>query len=206
MEAINSWVQINETLVYAILFGYCAFKSGALPLFAGILVQTGALSLGPVVMAAFLGGYLGDEARFALARRYGEALMARWPRTRRWLETGKQLMARYGAAYIFLYRYPKGMRTIGALPVGLGAMPWLRFTTLNAASAALWTAILVSVGYAFGASITRAVESHWGWASVALLAAFVLAAWIAIRRLTRNAPMPGRPTQGREITPTRREA
>ena len=34
----------------------------------------------------------------------------------------QRLMARYGALYIFLYRYPKGMRTIGALPLDLGDM------------------------------------------------------------------------------------
>lgn len=190
MDAINQWVQINATLVYVLLFGYCALKSGALPLFAGVLVHTGSLSLWPVVVASFLGAYLGDELRFAVARRYGHQFLGRWARTRRWLATGERLMDRYGSAYIFLYRYPKGMRTIGALPVGLSAMPWARFTILNGMSAALWTGILVTVGYAFGASITQAVESNWGWVTVVLLILFMGVAGLAIRSLTRAAKMP----------------
>ena len=194
METINQWVQVNATLVYVLLFGYCALKSGSLPLFAGVLIHSGGLALWPVVAASFLGAYLGDELRFALARRYGATLMNRWARTRRWLAIGERLMERHGAAYIFLYRYPKGMRTIGALPVGLSPMIWPRFTMLNAASAALWAGLLVSVGYGFGASITQMIEGNWGWVSVVLLALFLVAGFLAIRRLaisTLAADVPG---------------
>ena len=60
------------------------------------------------------------------------------------------MIEKYGTAYIFLYRYPKGMRTIGALPVGLTNISWLKFTLLNGASALLWTGLLVGAGYSFG--------------------------------------------------------
>lgn len=186
MEAINYWVQVNATLVYILLFGYCALKSGALPLFAGIAVQTAGLSFWPVFLAAFLGGYLGDEVRFAMARRYGDAVFARWPKGRRWADRGRHLLNRYGAAYIFLYRYPKGMRTIGALPVGMSAMPWVHFTVLNAASALLWAGLLVGVGYGFGAGIAPLIDGHWGWVSIGLLVAFLLAGWMAWRRLAQT--------------------
>ena len=96
-------------------------------------------------------------------------------------------MARYGALYIFLYRYPKGMRTIGALPVGLGDITWRRFTVLNAASAALWTSLMIGAGYLFGASIERAVADNWGTASIAILAGFVILTLIAWRHINRQA-------------------
>ncbi len=101
------------------------------------------------------------------------------------MESGQRLMVRYGGAYIFLYRYPKGMRTIGALPIGLGQMDWPKFTVLNGASAALWTGTLVGVGYLFGAQVERAVEAGWGAASVALLVAFAVVVTIAWWRLDR---------------------
>ena len=190
METVLDLVRDFGPAVYALLFAYCALKSGALPLLAGYAAQAGALELAPVVAASFAGGYLGDEARFALARRYGDGLFRGRPRLRRALEGGKALMARYGTAYIFLYRYPKGMRTIGALPVGLGDLPWRRFTLLNAASAGLWAALLVGAGYLFGAQLERAVEQGWGAASVALLALFLIAgvvAWIRVNRIAGPA-------------------
>lgn len=174
-------------LIYLLLFAYCALKSGVLPLFAGYAAQIGAVDLLPVVAVTFAGGYLGDEARFFIARRYGAAFLSRWQSTRRGMERARRLMAHYGTSYIFLYRYPKGMRTIGALPLGLSPMPWPRFTLCNAASAALWTGIMIGAGHLFGAAIEQAVVKNWGAVSVALLAAFLVLGMVAWRRINRLA-------------------
>lgn len=183
MEQLLNWIEINQSLVYVLLFGYCALKSGALPLLAGVLVQQGALDLAPVVVASFLGGYLGDEIRFAVARRYGGGLFASKPKWRAYVDRATMAMERYGPAYIFLYRYPKGMRTIGALPVGLSQMSWASFTILNALSAALWCGILVGLGVLLGEQVSQAVESWWGVGSVALLVAFIATSAIVLRRI-----------------------
>jgi membrane protein DedA with SNARE-associated domain len=55
--------------IYGVLFIYRAMKSGSLPLFSGYAAQAGILELVPVVAATFAGGYLGDEASFAVAKR-----------------------------------------------------------------------------------------------------------------------------------------
>jgi len=175
--------------IYLFLFAYCALKSGALPLFAGYAAQANVLELVPVAAATFAGGYLGDELRFAIARRYGDAWSGKWPRLRKAISTAKALVARYGWAYVFLYRYPKGMRTIGALPMGLGSISWPVFTSLNAASALLWTSILVGIGFAFGAQVERAVTDGWGFASILLLAVMVLGILYASWRVNRVKPI-----------------
>ena len=144
------------------------------------------MDVGLVAVAVFAGGYLGDEARFFAVRRYGAGAIASRPRLARALETAKKLLDRYGVAYIFLYRYPKGMRTIGALPVALTDIAWSRFTALNAASALLWMTILVGLGYLFGETIKYTVSENWGMFSVALLGAFLLLSYIAWRRVMRS--------------------
>lgn len=186
LEQLLDLISSYGPLVYVLLFGYCALKSGALPLFAGFAAQTGALEVGPVAAATFMGGYLGDELRFGLVRRYGLPDLSHRPRLQRAFTTATSLVTRYGALYVFMYRYPKGMRTIGALPMGLGPMPWPSFTVLNAASAALWTGVLVGAGYVFGAQVQTAVEGGWGLVSVALLAAMVLVIGLAWWRLSRT--------------------
>ena len=143
MQTVLALIDDYGTAVYAILFLYCALKSGALPLFGGYAAQQGVLDPVAVGAAALAGGYLGDELRFALARRYGMAWTAGRPRLARWMARARRLLERYGTAYLFLYRYPKGMRTVGALPVGMTDMRWRRFTALNAASALLWATLLV---------------------------------------------------------------
>lgn len=116
------------------------------------------------------------------------------PRLALWLGKAKLLLEHYGTAYIFLYRYPKGMRTIGAFPVGLTDMRWLRFIALNSASALLWVVILVGAGDAFGGAIDEVVSNNWGVSSIPMLAIFValtLIAWHRVSRLSqlkRDAP------------------
>ena len=188
METVLALVRDYGTAVYLLLFAYCALKSGSLPLFAGYAAQTGALDVTTVAAATFAGGYLGDEARFAVARRYGYRLSTGRPRIARLIARGTDLLDRHGLFYLFLYRYPKGMRTIGALPVGLTTMRWQSFTALNAASAALWTGLLVGAGFVFGQTLDQAVASNWAAASVLLLLAFAgLTGWLWWRA-SRRAP------------------
>ena len=76
MDTILSLINDYGVLVYALLFGYCALKSGALPLLGGVAAQAGALDLSLVAVATFLGGYIGDEVRFAVSRRYGTGFLS----------------------------------------------------------------------------------------------------------------------------------
>ncbi len=183
MDTILNIIRDYGLLSYVILFLYCGLKSGSLPLFAGVAANLGALDLHMVAISVFLGGYLGDELRFYLGHKYGVANLAKNQRYQDALSIAKRVLDRYGISYIFLYRYPKGMRTIGALPVTLTDMPWPVFTSLNAASAIVWTAVLVGLGYAFGAALEQFVGAYWGLASVALLGLFMLLSYAAWRRI-----------------------
>ena len=183
MEQILALIAEYGTQIYWLLFAYCALKSGSLPLFAGFAAQQQALQIEWVVAAVLAGGYLGDELRFWATRIYGEGWMFGRPRLSRWFNKARLLMDHYGPLYIFLYRYPKGMRTIGALPVGLSDMPWTRFTVLNFASALTWTNIMVGVGFIFGAAIMSAIESGWGALSVLLLIGFLWLSYRAFKRI-----------------------
>ena len=187
MESLLTLIGEYGTAVYIILFLYCALKSGALPLFGGYAAQQGVLDPVLVSVAALAGGYLGDELRFGVARRYGTAWVTGRPRLASWMERCERLLERYGVAYMFLYRYPKGMRTIGALPVGMTDISWRRFTLLNAASAIVWAILLVGVGYVFGEAIETVVAKGWGLASVILLVFSVALIWQGFRRQALNS-------------------
>ncbi|MFT6267913.1 MAG: membrane protein DedA with SNARE-associated domain [Alphaproteobacteria bacterium] len=189
METILNIVSDYGLLSYAILFLYCALKSGSLPLFAGIAAHLGALDVALVATAVFLGGYLGDELRFYLGRKYGVENLSSNLRYQKSVHTAKLLLDRFGKAYIFLYRYPKGMRTIGALPVALTDMSWPVFTALNFASAVTWTCALVGTGFLFGSALDHVIGDNWGLFSVALLGVFLLmtyAAWKHVNALAQE--------------------
>jgi membrane protein DedA with SNARE-associated domain len=183
METVLNIIRDYGTLTYAILFLYCALKSGSLPLFAGIAAHLGALNIGLVATVVFLGGYLGDELRFFLGRRYGVENLSSRAGYQKSVRTAKLLLDRFGKAYIFLYRYPKGMRTIGALPVALTEMPWHVFTALNFASAITWTLVMVGLGYVSGVALDEIIGDNWGVFSIALLSLFFLLTYLAWRQV-----------------------
>ena len=187
MDLVPGLVRDYGVTTYLLLLMYTALKSGALPLLAGYAAQAGALDVWLVAGITFLGGYGGDEARFWLTRRFGSRLFDGRPRLLTMVQASRAVLDRYGVAYIFLYRYPKGMRTVGALPVGLTDMPWRRFTVFNAASAGLWTTLLVGAGFVFGATIEKAVAEGWGAWSALLLIPFLGAAYLAWRRVKELA-------------------
>lgn len=122
--------------IYARLFGYCALKSGYLPLFAGYLAAIGDLDLRWTWLSVFAGGCVGDEIRFWIARRLGPKLHT-CPRLVRPLSLATRLFAKHGAWYCFAYRYAKGLQTVGSLPIGLAGWRWRRFAPVNLASAAI---------------------------------------------------------------------
>lgn len=107
MDGLSDLVREYGTWIYILLFAYCMLKSGSLPLFAGYAAQTQALDLSLVLALTFAGGYLGDEARFFIARRYGDAWLTRWPFAEKAYAAAKILVAKYGWAYIFLTDIPR---------------------------------------------------------------------------------------------------
>lgn len=185
METILSIIRDYGLLSYIILFLYCALKSGSLPLFAGIAAHFDALNVILVALAAFSGGYLGDELRFYVGRKYGVEKLSSRPWYQRALKNAKLLLDQHGRTYIFLYRYPKGMRTIGSLPVAMTKMTWSEFTVLNSASAVTWTFALVGTGYVFGSALEHTIGDNWGLFSVSLLVVFLLMTYLAWRRVSK---------------------
>lgn len=77
-------------------------------------------------------------------------------------------------------------------------MNWRRFTLLNASSAALWTGVMVGMGYVFGAQIEQFVIESWTMFSVSLLAVFALSVYFIYRRdwLRTDTESQNRPTKG----------
>ena len=98
--------------------------------------STGLLEIGRSGCRGSWRRFVADDFRFALARRYGiEA--ARWPKFYRALEHTRTLDGPPWLAYLFVYRYVLGLRSIGALPVGLSDIKPLKFRWVSGLGAHL---------------------------------------------------------------------
>lgn len=162
MEAALDFVTRWEAWVYPALAVYVAIKSGLLPIFAAALASAGALDIGLVLLALFGGTVLGEEAKFRIGR-WLVPRMASRPRFVPVLARLREMAAKWGPAWTLLYRWPKGGRTLGAVPLGAAGWPWLRFALFNLAGAAIWSVSMAGIGWIGGATILGAIE-QWGGA------------------------------------------
>ncbi|KXJ51342.1 MAG: hypothetical protein AXW12_17200, partial [Thalassospira sp. Nap_22] len=160
-ETINLWIQDHQDLVYILIFTYCVSKSSILPVFAGMLVAAESLMIVPAVTSMIAGGLVGDVLRFGLARKYGDAIVRKLPKSLSdWMGKTLRLFEHYGVAYILLCRYPHGVRSFGVFPAGMSSMSFIRFLSLSIASVLLWVGFYYGLGHSLGAGMSELVEQN----------------------------------------------
>jgi membrane protein DedA with SNARE-associated domain len=98
---------------------------------------------------------------------------------RRAVAKGDAFFARHGAKTVFLGRWVPGVRVVGAVLAGAGAMPWRRFLLYNATGALAWSSTVATVAATFG------VAGAATWMAVTFGAALLAGAIAALRQRRR---------------------
>lgn len=176
-------VRQHGEVVYAFIFAYAASHALLMALFAGYAAQLGVLDLKMTLIYCFAGSFAGDVFRFWLARRYGEWLLARWPRISAHATTVKRLVDRHALWLPLIHRFPYGIRGLGAFAYGLSKMSWGLFLILNLIGAAVWAVSMVLAGYAFGKVSDKVLGDTVSGLSLAMLVVFLAASWLLSRKL-----------------------
>lgn len=176
-------VRQHGEVVYAFIFAYAASHAMLMALFAGYAAQLGVLDLKMTIIHCFAGSFAGDVFRFWLARRYGERLLARWPRISAHTTTVKRLVDRHALWLPLIHRFPYGIRGIGAFAYGLSKMSWGLFLILNLIGAAVWAVSMVLAGYAFGKVSDKVLGDTVSGLSLAMLVVFLAGSWLLSRKL-----------------------
>lgn len=144
-------------------YGYLAVFLGSIAegesvlLVAGYAAHQGYLDFWGVAALACLGGALGDQTFFLLGRRYGQALLDRFPGLARHASRVDQLIVRYRAGVIVLVRFLYGLRMAGPVIIGMGDTPVRTFVGLNLLGASLWALLVAGLGYGLGGALEAAL-------------------------------------------------
>jgi membrane protein DedA with SNARE-associated domain len=162
------------------------FVEGETPIiFAAFLAAQGAIDPLLLLGSAWLGSFSGDQCYFWLGRRFGPALLDRFPRWRHGAGKALRWLERYDAGFILSFRFIYGVRNVSSFAMGLSAIRWERFLWLNFTAAGLWAASFVAVGYFLG----HACRALLGDLSEVMLGVFALilgAIWLVHRRQRRR--------------------
>ncbi len=142
-------------------YGYPAALVGALfegetvLVIAGLFAHRGILAFPLLVALGAIGGALGDIAYFTLGRKYGAALLERYPKFGPAAKKAEALIARHPELAVFGIRFLYGLRTVGPAVIGASAIRWPRFLLLNALGALTWSTCWVGTGYVLGEAAQR---------------------------------------------------
>jgi membrane protein DedA with SNARE-associated domain len=129
------------------------FEGETVLLMAGFAAHRGYLRLEWVIAAAFAGSLAGDQVIFHLGRRWGVPFLERRPRWKARAERVHALMERWRDAYIVVFRFLYGLRTVSPFVLGTSRVSSPRFLALNAVGAALWATVLALAGYLLGGAM-----------------------------------------------------
>ena len=139
----------------------------------------------PVVIAiAALASFLGDQLYFWVGRRYGAALLVRYPSLQPRAARVKGLLDRHHLPLILSIRFLYGLRIAGPIALGMSSVSWLQFLLLNGLAALLWALIIASLGYGTGHALVhllKAVDADELW-GLSLMLVLGLVWWLLGRR------------------------
>ena len=151
----------------------------------GILAANGDMILPLVVLAAWLGGVLGDNATYWLGRALGARARRRFFRSDKalrrlaWAETQLELR---GGPIILAARFVPGGRTATMFSAGSLEMPFRRFLPADALAAGVWALYATGLGYLGGETFRHSV---WKPLLVAFAVALLVTALGEVYRRTR---------------------
>jgi membrane protein DedA with SNARE-associated domain len=163
---------------YTITFLGALIEGETVMILAGLAAHRGYLHLPLLAGLAALGSFMGDQMYFFIGRRFGNRLVARFPRLEPGVRHADALLLRYAGAAVIAVRFLYGLRVLGPIAMGMTRLKWRTFLVFNALGAILWSMCWLVVGYLLGELAglllgdLRRIE-HWlfaGFAAAALAA------------------------------------
>jgi membrane protein DedA with SNARE-associated domain len=200
MDFLHNSLQLIEhyMLVYgywAVFFGVMLENAGVpvpgetILLVAGYFASTGEFNIALVMIIAASGAVVGDNIGFAIGHHYGRGFLLRVGRffflTPKRLEHMESYFERHGNKTILVARFITGLRVFAALLAGASRkMPWRVFVLYNMAGAVLWSVVITTLGYLFGASLPILVKWVGRSGTILLIAAIVIG--VVVWRVRRH--------------------
>jgi membrane protein DedA with SNARE-associated domain len=193
---VQELIRTYGDLTYGLVFLWTLIEGETIVLLTGIAARQGMLSLPALIACAWTGTFLCDQIGFALGRRCGHRVIARWPRLRAGVERALALLERHSTGFIFAFRFIYGVRNVSSLAMGMSQLSWTRFAVLNFLAAGLWAVSFAGVGYLAGPALIGIAEwlvAAFGLGMCLLFLLVLAVALVAQRQRNARARRAGLP-------------
>lgn len=134
-----------------------------------------------LVVAAITGAVVGDGISFWLGQHYRQKILRSWPLTRypQFISRSESLIAKYGAASVFLARFTAVVRAFVPLVAGILRMSPRHFYTANILSAFAWAPAHVFPGV-LAAMALRLTSASAEQRNIIVIAGLIVAVLIVV--------------------------
>jgi membrane protein DedA with SNARE-associated domain len=180
-------IRQNGDAIYSMMFAFATSHSLLLALFGGYVASSGALALGPLIAACWIGSFVGDVVRFWVGRRFGTRWLGSFPKLQRMVQIAARLADKHYVWMILFHRFPHGIRGVAGFAYGISRLPWSTFLLLNFIGAGLWSCTVVAAGYAFGQVSEKVMNDASSGVGIVMLVAFLGLSWLLSKKLEQVA-------------------
>ncbi|MCX5513595.1 DedA family protein [Kaistia algarum] len=152
MHAIDQFLATYGLVV--VYFGVI-IEGDSVLIAAGFLAHQGVMNPITVFLAAFAGSVTSDQILYYIGRYSADSRLVKRQTVRPAFAKVLDIIHRRRVLFILSFRFIYGVRTISPIAIGIaGVSPWL-YTPLNVVAAAVWAALVTSIGYFFGQIIEQ---------------------------------------------------
>lgn len=157
---------------------------------AGYLASRGDMSLTGAILGGTLGSVAGALVLYWVGRKYGRRRLLEFAdRHGRWLtlsrndlERAGEWFAKHGTWAVFICRLIPGLRSLISIPAGIQRMSLWTFLLVTALGSALWTALLVYLGYVLGRNFEQVGEYVGVISEIVIGLIVVMYLWRVVRQ------------------------
>lgn len=186
-------------VVYLLVGGVVAMESLGIPVpgeialvGASLLAATGVTNVWWVAAAASAGAIVGDSVGYAVGRRGGRSVLARFGRRfpRHFgpahLAKAEKLFGRWGVWTVFFGRFVALLRILAGPLAGALRVPYRRFLAANAAGGIIWASGTAFAIWGIGQAAERWL-SDFSWVALAVAVVCGAVTGLVIRHRTHRA-------------------
>lgn len=170
MLDVSSWLEGASVLTFLLIVGAIVFaESGLLIGFflpgdtllftVGFFAAQGHIPLAAAMAVIFFAAVIGDNVGYTIGRKLGPRLFKKKNGLvfrQEYVARAEAFYEKHGGKTIILARFVPVVRTFAPMVAGVGKMPRKRFVFYNVLGGAIWTGLVVMLGYWLG----RLVDPH----------------------------------------------